>query len=778
MYPSSNNNTNQNSPTALSIYETTYLASTKMIHKATTSIVNNISVPLPQKWKSDLQPVDEKATERFVAVVCVELTDTEALWWHEPDATALAVTTYARVLHTVAAAQGAVEIACTAERWQLAFADSTNALRFCHGVQHKLMNVEWPHALLAYDGGREVSATSSSSSSRVALRGLRCRMGVHCGNSVCVPHVGRGRIDVVGPVRSASLGLCHRARGGEVFVSHDVIDNMERTDLLIMEKVGTMVDADIGIVEIFSCLSPALSARRKIYPPLEDEVAENIANVSPDELATAKTEQLEVMESAMMATHDFDAAGFSPTTLPLILEQQSTPQDGSLSLGREDGKRPSIMSLGSTNEENGLTPAANIYTARQSVCSDISTQEVLSACLGVPADGVAEMFTSSSMPEVWRRMSESMSQKTSNVRGEMAHAHLRTCAEKHQAVVAAATAARANSVGVRGDAKQNLDDIPLSISFLQPSTPARAAGVKGNNNNIIAGNNKKGSVVSGTGWLTRTSSKLSRPSVVGGLRHTAEVRALGKIITAHSRVARLLEKMEEFTTKAGDVLTGILTPHHHTHQQTAISPQKITSTSAKLQKEFLSALRQHCDLALPSELCSVGDDSSVDMFLKALDEHEVSIETANAMKLSDPGTGPRLLRSIQAMVVKTIIHVVVHEKEWVIQQLTEAVPQPSSQAMMMNVNDFHTASSSILSRRSVVSQHSPPTPSTTNITTKTSSPAALLASLPSMGSSRALRGSSGSSSSGVTGSGSGRGSARNSSSHSSSHVVPRARLII
>lgn len=85
------------------------------------------------------------------------------------------------------------QVSTEGDAFTMAFHDPIDAISWALEVQHKLLLLDWPDALLSHDDAKEESGPGAATNTQAAVffRGLRVRMAVHTGTpdalQVCGP---------------------------------------------------------------------------------------------------------------------------------------------------------------------------------------------------------------------------------------------------------------------------------------------------------------------------------------------------------------------------------------------------------------------------------------------------------------------------------------------------------------------------------------------------------------------------------------------------------------
>jgi len=128
---------------------------------------------------------------------------------------------------------GGYEVKTEGDAFMVAFDSPLQAVKWALVVQDTLLEVDWPpEAYLHADAAEETDADG-----RLLWRGLRVRIGLHCGEPTCRPDAITGRMDYFGKMVNKAARVEGGTHGGQVVISEDVFTAV-REDLAHMETVG------------------------------------------------------------------------------------------------------------------------------------------------------------------------------------------------------------------------------------------------------------------------------------------------------------------------------------------------------------------------------------------------------------------------------------------------------------------------------------------------------------------------------------------------------------
>ncbi|KNE65218.1 hypothetical protein AMAG_10866 [Allomyces macrogynus ATCC 38327] len=159
-----------------------------------------------------------------VALVFTDIKGSTRLWETRPAAMQAAIkqhnALFRRLLRTVGRGY---EVKTEGDAFMVAFPTVFHAAQWCLTVQEQLMLVDWPRELLESPEAAEAAVTDEL----VIFRGIRVRMGIHCGQPSCERDPITGRMDYFGRMVNRSARISSSADGGEITISADVLNELE-----------------------------------------------------------------------------------------------------------------------------------------------------------------------------------------------------------------------------------------------------------------------------------------------------------------------------------------------------------------------------------------------------------------------------------------------------------------------------------------------------------------------------------------------------------------------
>eukprot|EP01065_Artemidia_motanka_P019510 TRINITY_DN2321_c0_g1_i2.p1 TRINITY_DN2321_c0_g1~~TRINITY_DN2321_c0_g1_i2.p1 ORF type:complete len:695 (+),score=153.67 TRINITY_DN2321_c0_g1_i2:1330-3414(+) len=216
------------------------------------------------------------------ADVCVVFTDVQsstALWEEYHQGMYEALQQHNAVLRSTAAAHDGYEVKTIGDAFMVAFSDVQLAVQFAVEAQRQLLATEWPLDLLQAPLCRGIDCSSAGG---LLWKGLRVRIGMHCGPVRVERNPVTHRCDYFGPPVNVAARIESEIRcGGLIGVSEEVIKRGlggSRTDELriVVHPLGSRKLKGLPTeVEIFVLLPRELSERRNVLDEADTQVSDH-----------------------------------------------------------------------------------------------------------------------------------------------------------------------------------------------------------------------------------------------------------------------------------------------------------------------------------------------------------------------------------------------------------------------------------------------------------------------------------------------------------------------
>lgn len=155
---------------------------------------------------------------RRVTLVFTDVQGSTTLWETVPDAMREALDLHNELFRRLIAKHRGYEVKTEGDAFMVAFDEPRDAVRFCLDAQLDLRDLPWPRALLEQPDASE----SAGEDETLLFRGLRVRMGLHCGEADCVIDPASGRRDYFGIMVNRAARVGAAGHGGQVVLSSEV----------------------------------------------------------------------------------------------------------------------------------------------------------------------------------------------------------------------------------------------------------------------------------------------------------------------------------------------------------------------------------------------------------------------------------------------------------------------------------------------------------------------------------------------------------------------------
>lgn len=160
-----------------------------------------------------------------VTMVFTDIRNSTYLWETYPPVMRSAIKTHNSLMRRSIRLMDGYEVKNEGDAFIISFHTPIKALIWCLTVQQHLLTAEWPQELLEVDE----CAQKLDKKGNLIFRGLSVRMGIHCGRPVAEPDPVTRRMDYFGPMVNRASRISGVARGGQISVSADLLNAVNRT---------------------------------------------------------------------------------------------------------------------------------------------------------------------------------------------------------------------------------------------------------------------------------------------------------------------------------------------------------------------------------------------------------------------------------------------------------------------------------------------------------------------------------------------------------------------
>jgi len=218
-----------------------------------------------QPWAFARQPSEAPsgiaAPVGRVVLVFTDIKSSTMLWEKDAQAMHDAVAIHNQIMREQLRVTNGYEVKTEGDAFMVAFWDVIEAVAWCITVQWLLLKEpRWPAVILESSVGKE----EKNSEGELLYRGLSVRMGVHIGTPVCEPDPTTNRMDYLGPVANRAARISSVADGGEIFISSEAMEEVNRRMSELSDRGVEVFQVDCGEYSLKGLGSP--EALYVIYP--------------------------------------------------------------------------------------------------------------------------------------------------------------------------------------------------------------------------------------------------------------------------------------------------------------------------------------------------------------------------------------------------------------------------------------------------------------------------------------------------------------------------------
>ncbi|ETI22574.1 hypothetical protein G647_06650 [Cladophialophora carrionii CBS 160.54] len=159
-----------------------------------------------------------------ISIVFTDIVKSTNIWEKDTDAMISAMQLHDDTVRSLTLSNNGYEVKQNGDGFMIAFPTATSAVQFCLDVQEKLLDEEWPKALLKLAPGQE----TTDDKGHVLFRGLQLRMSAHWGEPVSKWNEVIQRMDYLGPVVNRAARFVQVTEGGQIVVSEDFLAQLQR----------------------------------------------------------------------------------------------------------------------------------------------------------------------------------------------------------------------------------------------------------------------------------------------------------------------------------------------------------------------------------------------------------------------------------------------------------------------------------------------------------------------------------------------------------------------
>ncbi len=158
-----------------------------------------------------------------LGIVFTDIVKSTAIWEKDAAAMAEAMRLHDSIVRDLAEMNEGYEVKQNGDGFMFAFPTATTAVQFCLDVQERLLDENWPKALLKLPSGQETTDPDG----HVLFRGLQLRMSAHWGTPVCNWNEVIQRMDYLGPMVNRAARFIEVTEAGQTVVSEDFLRQLQ-----------------------------------------------------------------------------------------------------------------------------------------------------------------------------------------------------------------------------------------------------------------------------------------------------------------------------------------------------------------------------------------------------------------------------------------------------------------------------------------------------------------------------------------------------------------------
>lgn len=158
-----------------------------------------------------------------ITFVFTDIQDSTSLWEHNEQEMFNSLEIHNEEIRRQITKFKGYEVKTEGDSFLIAFSRINSAVRFCLDVQKSLLGCNWPAALLSHP-----SACETKVGSQLLFRGLRVRMGIHCGTAISRLDPSSFRTDYFGRTVNRASRVAGIANGGCITISSAAKQALEK----------------------------------------------------------------------------------------------------------------------------------------------------------------------------------------------------------------------------------------------------------------------------------------------------------------------------------------------------------------------------------------------------------------------------------------------------------------------------------------------------------------------------------------------------------------------
>jgi ABC-type phosphate transport system substrate-binding protein/class 3 adenylate cyclase len=235
-----------------------------------------------QHKMSQLIDQADPGPDGFIGLVFTDVMCSTALWEADHDSMAASIELHNSIIRQAITDFNGYEVKTEGDSFMIAFGDPVDAIVFASEAQQRLVDADWPEALLKH----QLCAEMADDNGEVIFRGIRVRIGLHIGEPVCKLDPTTKRTDYFGPVVNLAARIENEADGGTTYMSPDVriflVANSQK-DMRVQNILDNSIIRSTGFYRL-----QGLSLPQELFLMLPTNLMHRDGNTIPNQKGTSR----------------------------------------------------------------------------------------------------------------------------------------------------------------------------------------------------------------------------------------------------------------------------------------------------------------------------------------------------------------------------------------------------------------------------------------------------------------------------------------------------------
>ncbi|KNC54141.1 adenylate/guanylate cyclase [Thecamonas trahens ATCC 50062] len=215
-----------------------------------------VRIRIDEERKSLEQDVEAPTGE--VTLMFTDIQNSTELWEADAAVMAASLEIHNDIFRSILPRYLGFEVKTEGDAFMVAFSSPVDAVMCALALQRALLTAPWPPSLLK-PPGIPICAPAYASNGSLLWRGLRVRIGIHCGSPTCRADPITGRMDYFGPIVNRAARIESVTSGGQIVISetvHDAVAGLLPTldPPVVVRDLGTValkgIDEQLHIYQV------------------------------------------------------------------------------------------------------------------------------------------------------------------------------------------------------------------------------------------------------------------------------------------------------------------------------------------------------------------------------------------------------------------------------------------------------------------------------------------------------------------------------------------------